>query len=166
MPGGYTVRLWVDGAAVTQPLTVRMDPRVKTAFLDLNNQFTYSLRCYEVMLDARAALEDLRKKRARLKALKPTDDQQKDEIAVLDREAAALEGTGRRRGRRTEIPPPSLASLAGDAENVFGILQGADVAPTSQAVAACEQMQKSGKELLERFVAWSAKAKAIIEKKQ
>ncbi len=30
-PGNYTVRLKVDGQTYTQPLTVRLDPRVKTS---------------------------------------------------------------------------------------------------------------------------------------
>jgi photosystem II stability/assembly factor-like uncharacterized protein len=41
-PGQYTVRLTVDGTSVTQPLIVKMDPRVKTTPAALLQQFTLS----------------------------------------------------------------------------------------------------------------------------
>ena len=41
-PGRYTVRLTVDGAAQTAPLTVRMDPRVKTTPAGLTQQHATS----------------------------------------------------------------------------------------------------------------------------
>ena len=42
LPGTYTVRLTVDGATMTQPLVVEMDPRVKTTTQGLQQQFTLS----------------------------------------------------------------------------------------------------------------------------
>src|SRR5205823_6067329 len=38
-PGPYTVKLTVNGTTYSQPLTVRMDPRVKTPPLALHQQF-------------------------------------------------------------------------------------------------------------------------------
>ncbi len=38
VPGSYTVRLTVDGQSVAQPLSVRMDPRVKASSRDLEAQ--------------------------------------------------------------------------------------------------------------------------------
>lgn len=48
-PGQYTVRLTVDGQTLTQPLTLRMDPRVKTSLAGLRAQFTIALGCWEAM---------------------------------------------------------------------------------------------------------------------
>jgi photosystem II stability/assembly factor-like uncharacterized protein len=42
LPGSYTVRLTVDGQSVTQALTVRLDPRVKTSPQDLRSQYEMS----------------------------------------------------------------------------------------------------------------------------
>ena len=39
VPGDYTVRLTVDGTALTRPLTVKMDPRVTMSSADLAAQF-------------------------------------------------------------------------------------------------------------------------------
>ncbi len=49
MPGTYAVRLTVDGKTYTQPLTVRMDPRVKTPALVLTQQFHLSKQIYDAL---------------------------------------------------------------------------------------------------------------------
>ncbi|MFL6246085.1 MAG: glycoside hydrolase [Thermoanaerobaculia bacterium] len=49
LPGTYTVRLTVDGKTSTQPLTVAMDPRVKTPRAGLEEQFRLSMKVYEWM---------------------------------------------------------------------------------------------------------------------
>ena len=46
MPGIYSVKLTVNGKSYTQPLTVRMDPRVKTLPADLAQQHTLALEAY------------------------------------------------------------------------------------------------------------------------
>jgi hypothetical protein len=59
-PGTYTVKLTVDGRSYTQPLTVKMDPRVKTAPADLTEQFTLSKRMYDGMKRISDALGQMR----------------------------------------------------------------------------------------------------------
>jgi hypothetical protein len=49
VPGTYTVRLTVSGRTFSQPLTVRMDPRVKTGLLALQQQFALARRVYDAM---------------------------------------------------------------------------------------------------------------------
>ena len=53
MPGTYTVRLTVDGNVTSKPLTVRMDPRVKTSRVALQEQHDLSVALYDAMLLAR-----------------------------------------------------------------------------------------------------------------
>ncbi len=57
VPGRYTVRLTVDGQTHTQPLTVRMDPRVKTPVVDIRSQGTLAWRLWDGINRARAAME-------------------------------------------------------------------------------------------------------------
>src|SRR5258708_39108008 len=45
-PGRYTVRLTVDGRSPTQPLTLKMDPRVTTPALGPSQQYTPSKHPY------------------------------------------------------------------------------------------------------------------------
>ena len=47
MPGLYTVTLQVIGKTFTQPLQIKMDPRVKTNLQDLQKQHDLSVICYE-----------------------------------------------------------------------------------------------------------------------
>jgi photosystem II stability/assembly factor-like uncharacterized protein len=54
-PGQYTVRLTVDGKTVTQALTLKMDPRVKTTPAALLQQFTLSKRLSDAIGDLAAA---------------------------------------------------------------------------------------------------------------
>jgi len=49
VPGVYTVRLTVDGKSHTQPLTVKMDPRVRTSALAIQQQFLLAKRVYDAM---------------------------------------------------------------------------------------------------------------------
>ena len=50
-PGQYTVKLTVDGKSYTQPLTLKMDPRVTTPALGLAQQFTLSKQLYDGIID-------------------------------------------------------------------------------------------------------------------
>ncbi|MDP4285008.1 MAG: glycoside hydrolase [Bacteroidota bacterium] len=47
MPGNYTIKLSVNGQTFTQPLMIKMDPRVKTPEKDLQKQFDLSMICYK-----------------------------------------------------------------------------------------------------------------------
>jgi photosystem II stability/assembly factor-like uncharacterized protein len=49
MPGVYTVRLSVDGITLTQPLRVKMDPRVTTTAAGLQQQFDLSKKLYDAI---------------------------------------------------------------------------------------------------------------------
>jgi photosystem II stability/assembly factor-like uncharacterized protein len=49
MPGTYTVRLTVAGRPMSRPLTVRMDPRVRTPAAGLQQQFSLSKKLYDAM---------------------------------------------------------------------------------------------------------------------
>jgi hypothetical protein len=42
LPGNYTVRLTVDGTALTAPVTIRLDPRVKASTSDIKLQYDTS----------------------------------------------------------------------------------------------------------------------------
>jgi len=60
LPGTYTARLTVDGAAQTQAFTVRMDPRVRTPLAALRQQHDLSVALHDAMLEGRALAARLR----------------------------------------------------------------------------------------------------------
>ncbi len=47
MPGNYTVKLTANGRSYTEPLAIKMDPRVHTSTADLLQQFTISKQLYD-----------------------------------------------------------------------------------------------------------------------
>jgi hypothetical protein len=147
-----------------------MDPRVKTAAEGLAQQFELSMLCYEGDRQAHEALAQIRKMRAQLKELreKAGEGALADSLAELDKKAAALEGTqGGRRGERPMGGPrePSLTGVAGELQRLLDVLQGADAAPTTQAVAACGEAQKALHDLRTRWAEVTTKeVKAVNER--
>src|SRR5947208_1769485 len=63
-PGQYTVKLTVDGKSLTQPLTVKMDPRVNTPPVGLAQQFTLSKQLYDGVLAAQKAQDEIARLRS------------------------------------------------------------------------------------------------------
>src|SRR5207302_3766991 len=92
-PGVYTVKLTVDGKSYTQPLTLKMDPRVKTLPLGLAQQFTLSKQLYDGIADAQKAIADLRALRSRLAELPARSGQSpRRESETVGARFDALEG--------------------------------------------------------------------------
>lgn len=59
-PGEYTVRLTVAGRTFSQPLTLRLDPRVKTSAAELEHAAVLSREMYDGAVTAHAAYEEAR----------------------------------------------------------------------------------------------------------
>jgi len=154
VPGTYTVRLTVNGRAYTQPLTVRMDPRVKTPAATLARQFALSKGVYDDIARTRVALDEVRALRASLRATRArvTGDVAAN-VDSLDRAAGALEGAAGGFGgaAAASTGAPSLAGTIGQLAQLYGALQEADVAPTSQLVAAAQAAQRSVPEVVGRW---------------
>jgi photosystem II stability/assembly factor-like uncharacterized protein len=136
MPGTYTVRLTVEGKTYTQPLSVRMDPRVKTSPLGLKQQFTLSMLAYEGIIRARELTMLLRKQLADLET-------SKSDPAKAGRLKLVLDGSQQAPGTSTALADTPLSRLAGAFTQLLDLLQDADVAPSSQAVGAAADLQKA-----------------------
>ncbi|HKE05680.1 MAG TPA: glycoside hydrolase, partial [Blastocatellia bacterium] len=152
-PGEYTVKLTVGGKQFTQPLTLKMDPRVTTPPAGIAKMFEISMRSYEGIVKTRAAQAEIRKLRDQLRSLKERAGQGTvgSAIAALDQKAAAIEGAAGGFGPRGG-GGSGLARLASDLLSIMNLVEGADVTPTTQAVAASEAAQKS---LAEALSSWS-----------
>jgi photosystem II stability/assembly factor-like uncharacterized protein len=153
MPGKYTVVLTVNGKSYSQPLNVQMDPRVKTPPAGVQEQFKLSNDLYTQLLTLSPAVEqagDLRKQLKDLQAKANGDTL--TAVKALDQKLQALTGgVARRPGAGTE--QPTLGGLRTRYLTLFGILQEADVTPSTQASAAITELQKQLPPLMQR---WSA----------
>jgi hypothetical protein len=154
MPGRYTVRLRAGGQEYTQPLTLKMDPRVKTPQAGLLQQYTLAKALYDDTLKLRDALVQLRALRARTKAVKVQGDAAAALVA-LDRDAAALEGAGAGGGRGgrggAAAGPLTLTSAPAALGGLLRALESADVEPTTQLAAAAADRRAAAARLLTQW---------------
>lgn len=140
VPGTYTVRLTVDGIAHTVPLTVRMDPRVRSSVLDIQAQHTLSMRLFRAIDRSADAIERLGK--AKEQATAAGNTARASEITTLIGSGGGFFGP---RGG-----PPSLAGTSASLVQLMGMSEEADRAPTSAVRTAAEQALRELTPLLAR----------------
>ncbi|HSP34510.1 MAG TPA: glycoside hydrolase, partial [Thermoanaerobaculia bacterium] len=138
MPGNYTVRMTADGKSVTQPLVVKMDPRVTTPEAGLRQQFELSMQVYGDLLRVNRAIE------------------QASSIAdkATSAKAGEIAGEEEQRRRTGGAGAETLNSVAGSLRSLFDALQSADVAPSSQIVAAVEERHRAAIDVVARWEAF------------
>ena len=97
LPGTYTVRLTVDGKTSTAPLTVKMDPRVKTSTRGLQKKFETEAHLASIMSESTQALHQGGSIRSQFDKLNAQGNAQvKTSAADFEKKLNALMGT---RGR-------------------------------------------------------------------
>jgi photosystem II stability/assembly factor-like uncharacterized protein len=156
LPGQYTVVLKANGKTYSQPLVIKMDPRVKTSPAALQQQFKLSHDLYTQLLALSPAAEQIVDVRKQLKDLQPrATGEVLAAVNTLDKKLEALAGGATRRpGAGTE--PPTLGGLKTKFLTLFGVFQEADVAPSTQATAAVADLEKQLPPLMERWNAAKA----------
>ena len=161
-PGRYTVKLTVNGKSYSQPLTLKMDPRVKTAPLGLQQQFTLSKQLYDDANSVAKAQAQLRAIRTQLGQVKSSaQGSVADAIAAFDQKAQAIEGAAAGGGRggggggRGAIAagPETLGSATGSLASLIRLLEAADVAPTTQLAAAVADRRAALARVMARWTA-------------
>src|SRR5262249_12910438 len=93
-PGEYQIRLTVDGKQFTQPLRVKLDPRVTSSPEAIAAAHNAALACYDSIAKVRAAQADVRRLREQLKARKEQTGAGElgNAIDELDKTVAVMEG--------------------------------------------------------------------------
>ncbi len=118
LAGNYTVKLTVNNQTFTQPLSIRMDPRIKTTAAQLKQIHDLSITCYEGRKTAQKALkasEELRK------VARYTEEGMKK---VMDNEAA-------------------LRKVDNAFAAILNILTDTDMPATTQTIAAVKDAEKT-----------------------
>jgi hypothetical protein len=165
LPGQYNISLTVDGKRYTQPLHLRMDPRVKTSPDDLRQQFELDRKIADALHRDYEAVQQVRSLRSQLKSLtqrKPASEIAA-KISALEAKAAALEGDEGGYGTRFLTTPEgrSLARLNTGFGAVLSALDSADAAPTTQQSAVAADLEKV---LGEQLANWNQmKSKDVAE---
>jgi photosystem II stability/assembly factor-like uncharacterized protein len=150
LPGRYTVRLTVNGHTATQPLTVRMDPRVTVPRAALEEQHAVALRITHAMQRDAAALAAVRSLRAHLADVHARAGALDvgEAIAALDRRAARLAGEGAGGGtpegdEGDNESAPGLRQLNAELTTLLNTVEGVDAAPTPATVRAVTNAEQA-----------------------
>jgi len=161
LPGTYTVKLTVDGKSFSQPITIKMDPRVKTPAAGLAEMFTLSRKVSNLLQQDHDALMAVRDLRTQLRA--PQGTQQPPAIQAFEQKLAALGGgAGGRFGRGGGGGQPDLARLNGELSGLLTTIEGADAIPTTQTARGVADAEKTLQTLLATWAEIKSKDLAAV----
>jgi photosystem II stability/assembly factor-like uncharacterized protein len=118
LPGRYIVKLTGGGRTLTQPLTLKMDPRASITPLALSRQFTLATKI----------------------------------AGMMNRTFASITTAASSASPQSPVPGShsDLMALNNDLATAYDVVEGADRAPTSQAVAAVTHLEQRLNTLLKR----------------
>jgi photosystem II stability/assembly factor-like uncharacterized protein len=168
-PGTYTVRLTANGKAMTQPITVKMDPRVKVT-PEVQQIFTLTTQMETRAQTAAAAYKEARDLAAKLKARPQSAAnnallKQVEEIAPAEPEGDATAGRGGRGdggggfGAPPEpADPPTLANIGSQMVAAVMPMQSSELPPTAAQLEACAHAEAAYTALMPKWAALRAKA--------
>jgi len=151
-PGEYTVLLTVDGKSLTQPISVRLDPRVQTPAEDLALVASLSREMYDGAMAAHAAYQEARR------LVEELENRSTEEARALRTRIEVLapppSPTSSRRYRfAAPSGPPTLESLSRTMMDAAMAMQDAEAAPTAREIAACDEARELYQEVMGRWEA-------------
>jgi len=149
-PGRYTVRLTVNGKTYTQPLTLRLDPRVRTPAAGLRQLAALSREMYDLAVAAHDAYQQAR---ARADSVSGAVRAQIDSLAPPAGAQPRPRRGGGGGGRTAQAAGarPTLASASQAALAAALAMQDADVTPTAGQVAACARARAQANAVLAQW---------------
>ncbi len=150
VPGNYSVRLTVDGKASTAALTVKMDPRVKVAAVDLQKKFQIETRLAAMMSESATAVVQAGSVRKQLEKLSGLDYPSKVNVEPFEKKLGAVLGT---QGGFLAPPSPdaTLNRVNGQAGTLYQQIWGADAAPTLSQMEALAATERDSADVMKRW---------------
>ena len=151
LPAIYTVKLTVNGKTYSQPLTVKLDPRVKTTPLDLKLQHTLSVKMYEGRQQIMDVLKAIGAAKTKIiDSLSKPMSAQFNTMNMLKTKIMALESAPQGSAK------VGFSNLESAFSSIFNILHDTDMPPTSQTISAANENMVKLKTLMEQWNALKA----------
>jgi ribosome-associated translation inhibitor RaiA len=145
VPGQYQVRVTADGQSQTQPLEVRMDPRVNVSMADLEKQFDLAMKVRDKTSQANEAVITIRKVRDevndRLKSAGAARAKEQGGT-LISKLSAVEEAIYQVRNRSGQDPLNFPIKLNNKIAHLMGVIESADAQPTDQTYAAFDQLSQ------------------------
>ncbi|MGI9089265.1 MAG: WD40/YVTN/BNR-like repeat-containing protein [Chthoniobacterales bacterium] len=138
LPGQYSAVLTVDGKSYTQPLTVKMDPRVKTSAADLAQQFELSKKLYQT----RITLDPIGQNFDSLVSAIQKADEAADGKPIVEKLAAFRQKLQSFTLPNARPGSPSRLGVLEKVEGLFENLQETDAPPTDRVKIAVGEVEK------------------------
>lgn len=149
LPGTYSVRLTVDGKSSTAPLTIKMDPRVKTSPAGLEKKFQAETRLASIMAESAQELLQGGSIRTQLERV-GANASTKEAVESFQKKLTALLGAA-----GGFFAPPSqevtLGRVNGQAGTLYMQVWQADVEPTSAQLEALSATERDGADIMKRW---------------
>jgi photosystem II stability/assembly factor-like uncharacterized protein len=166
-PGTYSVRLSANGQTLTQPIVVKMDPRVKITPA-VQQIFTFTTQAETLAASAASAYKDARALAGKLKArpqsaannalIKQVEDIAPEQADVPEGGRGGRGGGGGGGfGAPEPPPPPTLANISGLLVGAVMPMQGAEMPPTVLQAQAYGQQYAAYNVVMLKWSALKAK---------
>jgi photosystem II stability/assembly factor-like uncharacterized protein len=158
LPSKYTVRMTVAGQSYSQPLTVKMDPRIKTPATDLQQQFQVATEISHRQSEISEAKRSVKQLLSQARQLRPQIQNNAALVSALDalvQKADNIGGTPRNPFAPGNQPPkqqPDLASLSSKFAAIFSAVNSGDEAPTAEAMTAFASAQQNLSTVMVKWV--------------
>jgi photosystem II stability/assembly factor-like uncharacterized protein len=152
MPGVYQVRLTAAGQTLTQPLTVKLDPRSSATPTELGRQLELAMKASRDLKKTREALRQLGLVRRRASDLL-TGNRTALLALATDVNMSATRIMGATGGRNSTAQSSGLSALQAEFNAAFNVSESADRTPPAQAYAVYDQ---ASKELATELAAWES----------
>lgn len=177
VPGQYTVKLTAAGKTMTSTFEAKMDPRVKTSQADLQKQFDLASHLAASAGEFSAAIQkadDLQRQiAARLKDAEKNGEVKRalEDLGKKLTQVTGVAGPGGFGSFGLATPggqPKTLRQVSAALGGLFGVVEGADVAPSADANKASEEWEAAGQKALEGWNSVQttdlARVNALLEK--
>ncbi len=153
LPGRYTVKLTVNGHSYSEPLTLKMDPRVKTPHEGLAQMFQMESRIASMMTDISPLLSEAQSAREQLQKLAgQTSGPVAEAVSAFEKKLADILGPGEG-PRGPGAAAPTIIGLSGGIGGLYGEVDRADSTPTTAQRVATAETEKRFSEVMKQWVA-------------
>ena len=151
----------MNGQSVTQPITIKMDPRVKIT-PEVQQIFTWTMKIEDDARNAASSYKEARELVEKLKARPQSASndaliKQVEELAPVATEESGGGGRGGRGAPQEPAAPANLSYIASQMVAAVMGMQAAEMAPTAMQVQACSKEEAAYTTLMAKWSAVKAK---------
>ncbi len=149
VPGNYTIKLEANGRATTEPITVKMDPRVKISAASLQKKFEVEMQLSEAITKSSKAVMQARSAQEQLEKLLGSNSSKKETMESLTGRVSELLDGAKNPGPGHDEPP-----LKDSNSTLIALYKEVEKADSEPTVAQVEAFSKTNARLAPLLKGW------------